>query len=80
MMLDLKIIILIFFKACFLCKKPLGNNKVIFMYIGDIPFCSEECRQEQIEIDEAKEKNKFLYCLRFSYRDGCCGLIRSSSC
>lgn len=24
---------------------------------GDTPFCSEECRQEQIEIDEAKEKN-----------------------
>lgn len=24
---------------------------------GDTPFCSEECRQEQIETDEAKEKN-----------------------
>ncbi|KAI7991208.1 FCS-Like Zinc finger 2 [Camellia lanceoleosa] len=23
---------------------------------GDTPFCSEECRQEQIEIDETKEK------------------------
>lgn len=23
---------------------------------GDTPFCSEECRQEQIEMDEAKEK------------------------
>ncbi|RWV83766.1 hypothetical protein GW17_00054584 [Ensete ventricosum] len=23
---------------------------------GDIPFCSEECRQEQIEMDEGKEK------------------------
>jgi endogenous inhibitor of DNA gyrase (YacG/DUF329 family) len=22
-----------------------------------MPFCSEECRQEQIDIDEAKEKN-----------------------
>lgn len=27
---------------------------------GDTPFCSEECRQEQIEIDEMKEKNMNL--------------------
>ncbi|KAL5748340.1 hypothetical protein ACOSQ2_025637 [Xanthoceras sorbifolium] len=46
-----------FLEACFFCKKPLGNNKDIFMYRGDTPFCSEECRQEQIEMDEAKEKN-----------------------
>ncbi|KAF5734252.1 hypothetical protein HS088_TW16G00708 [Tripterygium wilfordii] len=46
-----------FLEACFLCKKPLGGNRDIFMYRGDTPFCSEECRQEQIEIDEAKEKN-----------------------
>ncbi|XP_057487527.1 FCS-Like Zinc finger 2-like [Actinidia eriantha] len=45
-----------FLEACFLCKKPLGNNKDIFMYRGDTPFCSEECRQEQIETDEAEEK------------------------
>ncbi|KAJ6342259.1 hypothetical protein OIU78_010231 [Salix suchowensis] len=25
--------------------------------IGDTPFCSEECRQEQIDTDEANEKN-----------------------
>ncbi|GAB2273652.1 hypothetical protein Dimus_008434 [Dionaea muscipula] len=46
-----------FLEACFLCKKPLGGNRDIFMYRGDTPFCSEECRQEQIEIDESKEKN-----------------------
>ena len=23
---------------------------------GDTPFCSEECRQQQIETDEAREK------------------------
>jgi len=45
-----------FLEACALCKKPLGDNKDIFMYRGDTPFCSEECREEQIEIDEAKEK------------------------
>lgn len=46
-----------FLQACFLCKKTLSNNRDIFMYRGDTPFCSEECRQEQIDIDEAKEKN-----------------------
>ncbi|CAL5441615.1 unnamed protein product [Camellia sinensis] len=46
-----------FLEACFLCKKTLADNKDIFMYRGDTPFCSEECRQEQIEIDEANAKN-----------------------
>ncbi|KAK4761612.1 hypothetical protein SAY87_029496 [Trapa incisa] len=45
-----------FLESCFLCKKPLGNNQDIFMYRGDTAFCSEECRQEQIDMDEAKEK------------------------
>ncbi|KAL9663738.1 hypothetical protein QQ045_019129 [Rhodiola kirilowii] len=29
--------------------------------IGDTPFCSEECRQEQIDIDEAREKKLKMY-------------------
>ncbi|GAA0142358.1 hypothetical protein LIER_03275 [Lithospermum erythrorhizon] len=45
-----------FLDSCFLCKKTLGDRD-IFMYRGDIPFCSEECRQEQIEMDEAMEKS-----------------------
>uniref|UniRef100_A0A0A0LIA5 FLZ-type domain-containing protein n=1 Tax=Cucumis sativus TaxID=3659 RepID=A0A0A0LIA5_CUCSA len=49
-----------FLKACFLCKKPLSDNKDIFMYRGDTPFCSEECRQRQIDMDEAKEKKMNL--------------------
>ncbi|XP_010481379.1 PREDICTED: uncharacterized protein LOC104760190 [Camelina sativa] len=49
-----------FLDACFLCKKPLGDNRDIYMYRGDTPFCSEECRQEQIERDEAKEKKQNL--------------------
>ncbi|KAJ0716412.1 putative Zf-FLZ domain, FCS-Like Zinc finger/3 [Helianthus annuus] len=49
-----------FLDACFLCKKMLGHNRDIFMYRGDTPFCSEECRAEQIDIDEAKEKTKHL--------------------
>ncbi|KAJ0252754.1 FCS-Like Zinc finger 1 [Hirschfeldia incana] len=45
--------------SCFLCKKSL-HNRDIYMYRGDTPFCSEECRQEQIERDEAEEKRKNL--------------------
>ncbi|KAI6706372.1 hypothetical protein NL676_009334 [Syzygium grande] len=46
-----------FLQSCFLCNKPLGFNSDIFMYRGDTAFCSKECRQEQIEMDEAKEKS-----------------------
>ncbi|KAK9059260.1 hypothetical protein SSX86_021879 [Deinandra increscens subsp. villosa] len=49
-----------FLDACFLCKKPLGHNRDIFMYRGDTPFCSEDCREKQIEIDETKDKTKNL--------------------
>ncbi|KAG6485502.1 FCS-Like Zinc finger 3-like [Zingiber officinale] len=49
-----------FLDSCFLCRKSLAGNRDIFMYRGDMPFCSEECRQEQIEMDEAKEKNRKL--------------------
>ncbi|MED6111627.1 hypothetical protein PIB30_053977 [Stylosanthes scabra] len=45
-----------FLQACFLCKKPLAQNRDIFMYRGNTPFCSKECRQEQIEMDKTKEK------------------------
>ncbi|CAK9329335.1 unnamed protein product [Citrullus colocynthis] len=46
-----------FLEACFLCRRPLGFNRDIFMYKGNTPFCSKECRQEQIEFDEAQEKS-----------------------
>ncbi|XP_048131978.1 FCS-Like Zinc finger 3-like [Rhodamnia argentea] len=46
-----------FLQSCFLCNKRLGFNSDIFMYRGDTAFCSKECRQEQIEMDEAKEKS-----------------------
>ncbi|KAJ7950708.1 Protein of unknown function (DUF581) [Quillaja saponaria] len=45
-----------FLEACFLCRKPLCGSD-IYMYRGNTPFCSRECRQEQIEVDEAKEKS-----------------------
>nr|GMC80085.1 FCS-Like Zinc finger 3 [Ipomoea batatas]GMC82524.1 FCS-Like Zinc finger 3 [Ipomoea batatas] len=45
-----------FLDACSLCQRTLGHNSDIFMYRGNSPFCSEECRQEQIDMDEAEEK------------------------
>ncbi|KAG2309643.1 hypothetical protein Bca4012_081237 [Brassica carinata] len=45
-----------FLESCSLCRKHLALNSDIFMYRGDKAFCSKECREEQIESDEAKEK------------------------
>jgi endogenous inhibitor of DNA gyrase (YacG/DUF329 family) len=39
--------------ACALCSKPLARNSDIFMYRGDTPFCSEDCRYEQMHHDAA---------------------------
>ena len=43
--------------ACALCAKPLGRDSDIFMYMGDTPFCSEECRGEQMQLDAARARN-----------------------
>ncbi|GAA0171186.1 hypothetical protein LIER_41101 [Lithospermum erythrorhizon] len=45
-----------FLDTCSLCQRAISNNSDIFMYRGNTPFCSQECRQEQIEMDEADEK------------------------
>ncbi|KAK6143011.1 hypothetical protein DH2020_023359 [Rehmannia glutinosa] len=45
-----------FLDSCFLCHKTLSKNSDIYMYRGNTPFCSQECRQEQIEMDEASDK------------------------
>uniref|UniRef100_A0A0E0KUF9 FLZ-type domain-containing protein n=1 Tax=Oryza punctata TaxID=4537 RepID=A0A0E0KUF9_ORYPU len=37
--------------ACALCTKQLTRDSDIFMYKGDTPFCSEECRYEQMQLD-----------------------------
>ncbi|CAL9060839.1 unnamed protein product [Musa banksii] len=44
-----------FLGSCYLCKKPIAENKDVFMYRGDTPFCSKECRWEQMDMDEALE-------------------------
>ncbi|WOL19130.1 hypothetical protein Cni_G27927 [Canna indica] len=50
-----------FLDACFLCKKPIAKNVDIFMYRGDTPFCSKECRWEQMDMDEALERDRVVY-------------------
>ncbi|KAL1559189.1 FCS-Like Zinc finger 17-like [Salvia divinorum] len=44
-----------YLKLCHLCIKPLNFDKEIFMYKGDLGFCSVECRERQIYMDETKE-------------------------
>ncbi|XP_051212800.2 uncharacterized protein [Lolium perenne] len=42
--------------ACALCTKPLARDSDIFMYRGDTPFCSEECRDEQMQLDAVRDR------------------------
>eukprot|EP00252_Welwitschia_mirabilis_P010730 TRINITY_DN2418_c0_g1_i1.p1 TRINITY_DN2418_c0_g1~~TRINITY_DN2418_c0_g1_i1.p1 ORF type:complete len:187 (+),score=23.86 TRINITY_DN2418_c0_g1_i1:430-990(+) len=44
-----------FLQACFLCNRWLAG-KDIYMYRGDSAFCSKECRETQIVLDEWMEK------------------------
>lgn len=46
-----------FLDACHLCKRRLSDGRDIYMYRGDTAFCSVECRQQQITMDERKEKS-----------------------
>ncbi|THU58227.1 hypothetical protein C4D60_Mb03t11950 [Musa balbisiana] len=50
-----------FHDACFLCKKPIAGNEDVFMYRGGTPFCSRECRREQMDMDEALETDRVAY-------------------
>ncbi|CAO2206903.1 unnamed protein product [Urochloa humidicola] len=45
-----------FLEACSLCRRDLSPSKDVYMYRGDQGFCSEECRWEQIMVDEARER------------------------
>ncbi|KAG2241931.1 hypothetical protein Bca52824_096225 [Brassica carinata] len=46
-----------FLNSCCLCKKRL-QGKDIYMYKGEMGFCSAECRSVQIMNDERKEQSK----------------------
>ncbi|KAF0902405.1 hypothetical protein E2562_016241 [Oryza meyeriana var. granulata] len=39
--------------ACFLCKRDITFNRQIFMYKGNAAFCSDDCRQDQMDMDSA---------------------------
>ena len=41
--------------ACALCSKHLACDSDVFMYKGDTPFCSEDCRDEQMQFDARQE-------------------------
>ena len=45
-----------FLRACSLCKRRLVPGRDIYMYRGDSAFCSLECRQQQMNQDERKDK------------------------
>ncbi|WJX32652.1 hypothetical protein P8452_20951 [Trifolium repens] len=45
-----------FLRSCFLCKRRLVPGRDIYMYKGDSAFCSLECRQQQMNQDERKDK------------------------
>ncbi|KFK44308.1 hypothetical protein AALP_AA1G241200 [Arabis alpina] len=45
-----------FLRSCSLCKRHLVPGRDIYMYRGDRGFCSLECRQKQITVDERKKK------------------------
>jgi hypothetical protein len=40
-----------FLKACGLCKRCLGPSRDT-IYMGEVAFCSLECRQQQMNLDE----------------------------
>ncbi|XP_066371547.1 FCS-Like Zinc finger 6-like [Miscanthus floridulus] len=44
-----------FLKACGLCKRRLGPGRDTFIYMGEVAFCSQECRQQQMNLDELME-------------------------
>ncbi|KAL9239835.1 hypothetical protein vseg_014118 [Gypsophila vaccaria] len=45
-----------FLSCCCFCKKKLEEGKDIYMYRGEKAFCSNDCRLEEISIEEEHEK------------------------
>ncbi|XVE95348.1 hypothetical protein REPUB_Repub02eG0089100 [Reevesia pubescens] len=45
-----------FLRSCGLCRRRLVPGRDIYMYRGDTAFCSQECREQQMNQDEKKEK------------------------
>ncbi|KAF7843674.1 FCS-Like Zinc finger 17-like [Senna tora] len=58
-----------YLKTCNLCNKKLSPDKDIYMYRGDQGFCSVECRNRQIVLDEMKELESSTKQMVASYRN-----------
>ncbi|ESW07367.1 hypothetical protein PHAVU_010G124000 [Phaseolus vulgaris] len=67
-----------FLKTCNLCKKQLSPDKDIYMYRGDQGFCSVECRNRQIVLDEMRELESSTKQMVASYRQ-CCSEAREET-
>ncbi|XP_055831143.1 FCS-Like Zinc finger 2-like [Solanum dulcamara] len=48
-----------FLKSCFFCHKPLSLHKEVYMYRGELGFCTVDCRNRQIYLDELKKIETF---------------------
>ncbi|KAL3827980.1 hypothetical protein ACJIZ3_016782 [Penstemon smallii] len=46
-----------FLERCHFCKKRIAQNSEIFMYSDLCAFCSAECRDNQIALDQSAEKH-----------------------
>ncbi|KAF7010993.1 hypothetical protein CFC21_025353 [Triticum aestivum] len=57
--------------ACALCAKPLARDSDVFMYRGDTPFCSEECRHEQMHLDAVGARQAARRLQRFTAEAEC---------
>ncbi|KAM1492719.1 hypothetical protein ACFX13_025225 [Malus domestica] len=70
-----------FLKTCHLCNKGLSLDREVYMYRGDLGFCSIECRNRQIVIDDMKELEASTKQMITSYRRGLyrCSLTKSSN-
>ncbi|OIT22408.1 PREDICTED: uncharacterized protein LOC109217646 [Nicotiana attenuata] len=44
-----------FLQSCFFCNKTLSLDKEVYMYRGELGFCSVDCRNRQIYLDEMKK-------------------------
>ncbi|ERM96066.1 hypothetical protein AMTRI_Chr13g84180 [Amborella trichopoda] len=46
-----------FLQSCSMCKKKLSPKNDIYIYRGEMGFCSVECRWRQIFMDERRERS-----------------------
>ncbi|KAK4418296.1 hypothetical protein Salat_2242300 [Sesamum alatum] len=47
-----------FLERCHYCKKRIAQNSEVFMYSNLCAFCSAECRDFQISLDQLAEKRR----------------------